>query len=455
MTIQTTNPATGEIIKTYAEMSDEEISGIVSAVHAASQQWRQTDFVTRAVCMQKMATLLRQRKKEFAVLMATEMGKPLSQGEAEIEKCAFVCEHFAEHASVYLQPRIIQTEMQKSYVAYQPLGIILAIMPWNFPFWQVFRFAAPNTMAGNAALLKHAPISTGTALCIEKLFQEAGFPENLFRTLVVSDSRTDNLIAHPQIAAVTLTGSPNAGKMVGAAAANALKKSVLELGGNDPYLILEDANLDQAAEACVVSRMNNAGQVCIAAKRVIIVSSIREKFLSLLQDKLHRYRMGNPLDPHTDIGPLARLDIRDKVHQQVMRTVSAGAELILGGVIPPGNGFYYPPTLLDKVGRDSPAFNEEIFGPVVAVIHASDEAEAISLANDSPYGLGAAVFTQDVERGERIAVEKIEAGSCSVNTFVSSDPRLPFGGIKHSGYGRELSAEGIRSFVNIKTINVK
>jgi len=455
MSIETMNPATGEVIHVYQEMSDQEINQIIHAAQEAYQIWRKTDFSTRTACMLKMAGLLRDRKKQYAKLIATEMGKPLTQGEAEIEKCALVCEHYAKHAEHYLQPKIIETELRKSFVTYQPMGVILAIMPWNFPFWQVYRFAAPNIMAGNAALLKHAPISTGTALEIENLFREAGFVENLFRALIISDEHSDKIISNPEVTAVTLTGSPRAGKIVGALAAKQLKKSVLELGGSDPYIILKDADLQNAAEACVKSRMSNAGQVCIAAKRIIVEKPVHEKLLSLIKEKMASYKMGNPLEPQTMLGPLARKDIRDKVHEQVTASVAKGAELIMGGNIPAEKGFYYPATLLNNIPRDTPAFQEEIFGPVMAIIPAADEDEAIAIANDTPYGLGAAIFTENIAKGEKLAIEKIEAGTCAVNTAVASDPRLPFGGIKGSGYGRELSAEGIHSFMNAKTINIK
>lgn len=455
MAIETVNPATGKIIQTFAEMSGHQIEKIITDTHTTYLTWRNNDFEKRAACMMRLAGLLKIRKSEYAILMATEMGKPITQGEAEIEKCALVCSHYAEHSADYLKERIIKTEMNKSYVMYQPLGVIFAIMPWNFPFWQVFRFAAPNIMAGNAALLKHAPISTGTSLAIEKLFTEAGFPENLFRSLIIADSHAEKVIAHPKVAAVTLTGSPRAGKIVGAEAAKELKKSVLELGGSDPYIILEDADLDAAAEICVASRMNNAGQVCIAAKRIIVVHSIKDKLMPLIREKIKKYKMGNPLNKETTLGPLARKDIRDKVHEQVTKCVEKGAELITGGIIPKDHGFYYPATILDNITHDMPAYHEEIFGPVISVISAANEEEAIKIANDTPYGLGAAIFTRDIQKGEKIAAEKIQAGTCVVNTLVASDPRLPFGGIKGSGYGRELSAEGIRSFVNTKTICIK
>lgn len=455
MTIETINPATGKVIQSYPEMSHSEVNQVIDSTHTAYLSWLEFDFNQRSIYMRNIANLLRQRKNEYAILMAQEMGKPLSQGEGEIEKCAFVCDHYAENASAYLKPRTIPTDMQKSFVSYQPLGIIFAIMPWNFPFWQVFRFAAPTLMAGNGALLKHAPISTGTALAIEKLFIDAGFVENLFRSLIISTDEASNVISNSKVAAVTLTGSTQAGSIVGAQAAKALKKCVLELGGCDPYLILEDADLDLAAEACVTSRMSNSGQSCIAAKRLIVIESIQTTFLELLKEKLKKYKMGNPLDNQINFGPLARKDIRDNVHAQVQKSIEKGAELIIGGKIPSQEGFYYPPTILTNIKKGMPAYNEEIFGPIISLISAKDEDEAISIANDTGYGLGSGIFTKDVVRGEKIAVEKIQAGSCAINTLLASDPRLPFGGIKNSGYGRELSAEGIHSFVNIKTINIK
>jgi len=454
MSIETINPATGKVIKTYTEMSDIEVNNIIDSTHAAFQTWREFDIAKRSTYMHNIANILRQRKHEYASLMAQEMGKPLKQGETEIDKCALVCDHYAEKTTEYLQPRMIPTEMQKSYVTYQPLGIIFAIMPWNFPFWQVFRFAAPTLMAGNAALLKHAPISTGTALAIESLFHESGFVDNLFRTLIISNDGASKVITHEKIAAVTLTGSTQAGKIVGAEAAKVLKKSVLELGGCDPYIILEDADLELTAEECTTSRMLNSGQSCIAAKRLIVVECIQDKFLELLKEKIKKYKIGNPLDDKINCGPLARKDIRDKVHEQVQKSIQKGAELITGGEVPHQDGFYYPPTILKDIKKGMPAYDDEIFGPVIAIIIANDEAEAINIANDTSYGLGAGIFTKNIERGERIA-EKIQAGSCAINTFVASDPRLPFGGIKNSGYGRELSAEGIHSFVNIKTITIK
>jgi succinate-semialdehyde dehydrogenase/glutarate-semialdehyde dehydrogenase len=328
-------------------------------------------------------------------------------------------------------------------------------MPWNFPFWQVFRFAAPNLMAGNAALLSHAPISTGTSLVIETLLKEVGFPENLFRSLVINNEVAAYTIKHSHIAAVTLTGSERAGSVVGAVAASSLKKIVLELGGSDPYIILEDADLELAAEACIVSRMNNAGQVCIAAKRLIIVDAIYDDFEKIILEKLKRFKMGDPMDEKTNLGPLARADLRDTVHQQVIESVQKGATLITGGIMPEGPGFYYPPTALKHVKKGMPAYDDEIFGPVVSFLRVKEEEEAIHVANDSRFGLAGAVFTQNIQRGIDIASNKIHVGTCCVNGFVSSDPRLPFGGTKASGHGRELAQEGIHEFVNTKTICVK
>jgi succinate-semialdehyde dehydrogenase / glutarate-semialdehyde dehydrogenase len=455
MGIETRNPATGKLINSYQEMSVDEVTSIIESAHNAYLKWRQYDFSERVTPMKRLAALLRQHKAQYACLMAEEMGKPITQGEAEIEKCAQACEYYAENAADLVRPTIIHTELTKSYVTYQPTGVIFAIMPWNFPFWQVFRFAAPNIMAGNGALLKHAPISTGTALAIEALFQEAGFVEHLFRSLIIADNHAGDVIKHPKIAGVTLTGSPRAGAIVGAQASAALKKSVLELGGNDAYIILEDANLDAAAEVCVTSRMNNAGQICIAAKRLVVEQSVVSPFLDLIREKIKRYVMGDPLNKATNFGPLARKDLRDALHVQVQKSIEQGASLMVGGFIPEKDGFYYPPTLLNQVTQGMPAYNEELFGPVIAVIHAIDVDEAINIANDSIYGLGAAIFTKNIKRAEQLAVERIQAGTCAINTLVASDPRLPFGGTKGSGYGRELSVEGMRSFLNVKTICVK
>ncbi len=455
MTIETINPTTGKVINTYTEMTKPEFDKIIDSTHQAYLDWRKTSFQERSQKMLVAAEILRTNKTVYAKLMAEEMGKPLAAGQGEIEKCAWVCEYYAENAEKHLASEMIETEMAKSYRSYSPLGIVFAIMPWNFPFWQVFRFLAPTLMAGNGALLKHAPICTGTGFAIEEIIKQAGFPENLFRHLVVDNEGAAEVIRNSKVIAVTLTGSERAGQAVGAEAAGNLKKVVLELGGCDPYVILEDADLEKAAEAIVTSRLSNSGQVCIAAKRVIAVDAVHDKLKDLVLQKLDRFVMGDPLQPHVNFGPLARKDIRDEVHSQVQQSIAAGAKLIAGGEIPDDDGFYYPPTMLVNIKKGMLAYDKEIFGPVVAFLKAADEQEAIEIANDTPYGLGGAVFTEDLARGERIARDEIQSGACFVNTFVASDPRLPFGGIYQSGYGRELSKEGIREFMNLKTVCIK
>jgi succinate-semialdehyde dehydrogenase/glutarate-semialdehyde dehydrogenase len=453
-TINTINPATEELIKSYTILSEQQISSSIAAAHLTFNVWKKTRFSQRKQVMRRLAELLREKKEELACLITTEMGKPITAGRAEIEKCAWVCEHYADHAEEYLKSRVVKTEMKKAMVCYQPLGIVFAIMPWNFPFWQVFRFAAPTIMAGNAAILKHAPISTGSGNKIAELFLEAGFPEHLFQHFILNNDLAAKVIASKKVAAVTLTGSGKAGASVASIAARHLKKAVLELGGSDPYLVLHDADLDQAAMAVITSRLNNAGQVCIAAKRVIAVDVVYDSLLQKIQALMSHYKMGDPLEEQTNLGPMAREDLRTTLHEQVEKSIKAGAKLIEGGELPSRKGFYYPPTLLGNVSKGMPAFDEELFGPVIAMIRAKDEADAIDQANDSSYGLAAAVFTQDINRGEEIAREAIEAGTCFVNAFVASDPRLPFGGIKCSGYGRELSREGILEFVNTKTVAI-
>lgn len=402
--------------------------------------------------MRQAASILRAGADEFARLMAEEMGKPVRDGRAEAEKCAWVCDYYAENAGRFLAPEYVETDAQESFVTFQPLGVILAVMPWNFPFWQVFRFAAPALMAGNTAVLKHASNVPGCALAIEDIFRQAGFPEGVFRTLLVGSNQVDGIIEHPLVRAVTLTGSTPAGRAVAAKAGEMLKKTVLELGGSDAYVVLDDADLDHAVETCVSSRLINSGQSCIAAKRFIVTAKNREAFERRYVERMKRARVGNPLDEATEVGPQARADLRDDLQRQVEESVARGARLLLGGEIPDGPGAFYPPTVLTGVRRGMPAYEEELFGPVAAIIPVADEEEAIRVANDSVFGLGAALFTQDLERGRRLAAERIEAGTVVVNTFVRSDPRLPFGGIKESGYGRELSHYGIKEFVNIKTV---
>ncbi len=453
--IETINPATGKLIKTYEEMSSEEINHVISQTDSAYKKWKLMPFMERAFKMKKAAELLKKQKEKLANIMTLEMGKPIAQSRGEVEKCAWVCDYFAENAESFLNDVTIETGASKSYVAYQPLGVVFAIMPWNFPLWQVFRFAAPSLMAGNAGILKHSPNVTGTALAIEKIFDEAGFPDNLFRTIVISVGRAKNIIEHEKIRAVTLTGSVPAGKAVAAKAGAVLKKTVLELGGSDPYLVLEDADLENTVETCVASRMLNSGQSCIAAKRFIVVQKIYKRFEEMFVEKMKSQKMGDPFDESNDLGPQARLDLRDTLHKQVTNSIRKGAKILLGGEVPLREGAYYPPTVLTSVSKGMPAYEEELFGPVASLIKVKNMQEGIEIANDTSYGLGAAVFTQNIDLGERIAKEKLQAGCCFVNDFVKSDPRLPFGGIKNSGYGRELSFYGIREFVNIKTISVK
>ncbi len=452
MTIETINPATGQVIQSYQEMNSREVEAIIESTHIAFLEWRNTSFTERSQKLKQAGALLEKNKQEYAQLITQEMGKPLRSSISEIEKCAWACEYFAENAEKLLAPQTVPTGKKQSYVVYRPLGIIFAIMPWNYPFWQVFRFAAPNLMTGNATLLRHAPICTGTGLVIEKLFREAGFPENLFRTLIIDHDIATQVIRHSHVKGVTLTGSPRTGSIIGGTAGASLKKVVLELGGSDPYLVLHDADLEKTAQTCVASRLNNSGQVCIAAKRIIVVDAVREEFEKRILDQLKNYRLGDPTQPENNLGPLARADLRDTVHRQVENCVSQGATLVTGGKIPEGPGFYYPPTVLKDITSEMPAMREEIFGPVIALITAYDEADAIRIANDSEYGLSAAIFTRDIARGEAIAANQINAGSCFVNDLVSSDPRLPFGGVNHSGFGRELGEAGIREFTNIKTI---
>jgi succinate-semialdehyde dehydrogenase/glutarate-semialdehyde dehydrogenase len=454
MVLRSVNPATGDLVREHEEMTPGEVSQILRTAPAAFEEWRRTSFAERALVLRRAAASLRARRDELARLMAVEMGKPVVQGRAEAEKCADACEHYATAAERYLAPEAVATEARKSYVAFEPVGPVLAVMPWNFPLWQVFRFAAPALMAGNVGLLKHASNVTGCALAIEEILHGAGLPAGAFRALLVGSARVEALIAAPEVAAVTLTGSTPAGRAVAAKAGACLKKTVLELGGSDPYVVLEDADLDAAAETCAASRLINAGQSCIAAKRFVVVEPVLQDFETRLVERMRSRRVGDPLDEATEVGPQARADLRDDLQRQVARSVADGARVALGCEPAPGRGAFYPPSVLADVRPGMPAFDEELFGPVASLVPAKDESDAVRLANHSVFGLGAAVFTRDAERGERIARDELRAGSCFVNAFVRSDPRLPFGGIKESGYGRELAAFGTREFVNVKTIYV-
>mgnify|MGYP000604470428 CR=1 FL=1 len=446
------NPADGELIEEYEQMDDDSLDTIASDAATAQEKWRRNSFYERSLLLQRAAELLEENKEKYAKLMAREMGKPLAQGKSEIEKCAWVCNYYADNTKDFLEEEVIKSDAGKSYVTFNPLGTVLAIMPWNFPFWQLFRFGAPALMAGNAVILKHAPNVTGCALAIEDLMHEAGIPDDLFRTVTADVNQTQDLIKNPDVAAVTLTGSTRAGKAVASTAGSVLKKTVLELGGSDPYLILDDADVEKAAETCVTSRLINSGQSCVAAKRLIAVEDIYDEFLEAVFHKMNEKKIGDPFNSATDIGPMAREDLRDNLHAQVQKSVAEGAECILGGSVPNREGFYYPPTILTEISKGMPAYEEELFGPVASVIKVKDTREAIKVANDSNYGLGAAVFSDDLQRAEEIAAYELEAGCCFVNEFVKSDPRLPFGGIKESGYGRELSHFGIKEFVNVKTV---
>jgi succinate-semialdehyde dehydrogenase/glutarate-semialdehyde dehydrogenase len=454
MAIEAVNPATGQQIRVYDEMTPQQTATAVTEAHQAWASWRKTSFADRAKPMKKAAAALRARKEEFARLMALEMGKPLKQGIAEAEKCALGCDYYADHAEAHLAPEMVETGASKSYVMFDPVGVVLAVMPWNFPFWQVFRFAAPALMAGNVGVLKHASNVPGCALAIEEIFTHAGLPKGVFRTLLIGSKQVKAVIEHPLVRAVTLTGSTPAGKAVAAQAGTVVKKTVLELGGSDAYIVLEDADLEHAVETCVTSRLINSGQSCVNAKRFVIVEPLLASFTERLVAKMRAKKMGDPLADGTDVGPQARFDLRDDLHKQVLESIAKGARLLLGGQLPPGNGSYYPPTVLADVKPGMPAYDEELFGPVAAIIKARDEADAVRIANDSVFGLGGAVFTRDTARGERVARE-LEAGCTFVNALVASDPRLPFGGTKESGYGRELGSYGIREFTNIKSVYVK
>jgi len=454
MTVKSINPTTGEVLKVYEEMSSDEVNGIIDKSQDAFFDWRKSDFAQRAELMRRAAEILREEKKKFGRIMAMEMGKPISGGEAEAEKCGWVCDYYADNAERFLMDEEAETDAKRSFVTHRPLGVVLAIMPWNFPFWQVFRFAAPNLMAGNVGLLKHASNVPECSLAIEDVFLKAGFPEGVFRSLMIKSSKVAEVIRNPFVRACTLTGSTEAGEAVAATAGKVIKKTVLELGGSDPYIVLEDADLKKSAEICALSRLINSGQSCIAAKRFLVAESVHDEFLELFVQEMQKYKVGDPLDETVQVGPQARVDLRDDLHRQVVESVNMGAEVVLGGEVPQGPGAFYPPTVLKNVRKGMPAFEEELFGPVAPVVEVKDENEAVRLANDTLFGLGAAVFTGDLERGERIARDELDAGACFVNSFVKSDPRLPFGGVKASGYGRELGRQGILEFVNTKTVYV-
>ncbi len=451
MSLQSINPATGEVIESFEAYDADLVNRALDAARAAFATWRETSFADRGRILHRVAASLRAQKESLARIATLEMGKPIAESEAEVEKCALNCAFYADHAARFLADEQIATNATESYVEFLPLGVVLAVMPWNFPYWQVFRFAAPALMAGNTVVLKHASNVSRCALEIERIFTESGLPTGAFRTLLISGSAAEQLIADPRIAAVTLTGSEGAGIAVAGASGRNLKKAVLELGGSDPFIVLADADVDAAAQMAARSRFQNTGQSCIAAKRFIVERTVHDAFVEKFVAAAARLRVGDPLDHATQVGPVVRDDQREALHRQVRDSIGMGAHLALGGEPMPGPGYFYEPTILTDVTPKMPVFNEETFGPAAAVIHARDEDDAVALANDSRYGLGGNLWTSDIARGRRLA-RRIESGNVFINGMTASDPRLPFGGVKHSGYGRELSVFGIREFVNIQTV---
>jgi succinate-semialdehyde dehydrogenase/glutarate-semialdehyde dehydrogenase len=449
---ETVNPATEEVEDTYEKHSSEDVEEILTEADETFNEWNTKRIEERESLLSEAADVLRDRKREYAETMTREMGKPVSQAVAEVEKCAWVCEYYAERAGEHLQDERIGGEPgTKTYARYEPLGVVLAVMPWNYPFWQVFRFAAPALAAGNVGILKHASNVPGCALAIQDVFDRAGFPEGAFSALLVDSGDVDGVIRDDRVRAVTLTGSNPAGEAVASTAGEEIKKTVLELGGSDPFVVLDDADVETAAETAAQARNLNSGQSCIAAKRHIVHEDVYEDFLKAFVGEVNDMTVGDPSEEDTDVGPQARGDLRDELHAQVKASIEAGATLETGGEIPDGDGYYYPPTVLTDVPDACPVANEEVFGPVAAVFPVSGEDEAVELANSSRYGLGASVWTEDLRRGEELT-RRIDAGMTFVNSLVRSDPRLPFGGVKESGYGRELAADGIREFTNKKTV---
>lgn len=454
MEFTTIDPASGEMLRRFPFLSEDDLEAAVAGAAMAQREWRATPAAERAKVVAGVARVLGDRKRKLAQIATQEMGKPFREAVAEVEKCVAGLEYYGEHGADFLRDQPVATEARRSFVTFQPLGLVLAVMPWNFPYWQVVRAAAPTLIAGNGVLLKHAPSVPACALEIANAFAAAGLPEGLFANLFIDVPATEALVRDPRVQGVTLTGSTRAGRSVAALAGAEVKSCVLELGGSDPYVVLEDADVGRAADLCVTGRMINGGQSCIAAKRMIVHEAVADDFTRAVVDRMARLRVGEPMAETTDVGPLARKDLRDRVAEQVEQSVEAGAACLLGGATPDSPGWYYPPTVLAGVAPGMPAYDEEVFGPVACIVRAKSEAEALRIANDTAYGLGAAVFTRNLERGERIARTGFEAGSCFVNDFVKSDPRLPFGGVKASGLGRELSEFGIREFVNVKTVQV-
>jgi acyl-CoA reductase-like NAD-dependent aldehyde dehydrogenase len=451
MAIESVNPATQEVLASFDEHNEQAINGMLDRGVETFKQWRTTSFAHRSQLMSKAAQQLRADADRLASLITLEMGKPIAQAKAEVEKCAWCCEYFAENAESFLADIVKPSAASESYVAFDPLGLVLAIMPWNFPLWQVFRFAAPGLMAGNVGVLKHASNVPQCALAIEEVFHKAGFPKGAFQTVLTPGAKALALVDDPRVAAVTLTGSEEAGARVAEASGRALKPAVLELGGSDPYIVLDDADIEAAARVAIDARFQNAGQSCIAAKRFIVEDSAADEFEERFRNGIEELVVGDPMDASCKIGPLAKDDLVDTLEEQVKRSVDAGASIVTGGQRLDRKGYYYAPTLISGVKPGMDVFTEETFGPAAALIRAGDAEEAVALANDSRFGLGAALWTRDLERGKQLA-RNIEAGSVFINGMVASDPRLPFGGVKRSGYGRELADFGIREFVNIKTV---
>lgn len=452
--MQSINPTTGNIIATHNELSEAELEAKLALASAAFASWRETSFAERSERMRRLADVLRVEGSRLSKIMTEEMGKPIKQADAEIEKCALVCEYYAEHAQAFLSRATVKTDAWKSYVRFDPIGIVLAVMPWNFPFWQVFRFAAPAIMAGNVGVLKHASNVQGCAAAIEKTFRLAGFPDGVFQNLAIGSSKVESVIRDPRLKAVTLTGSEWAGRKVAEVAGDEIKKTVLELGGSDPFIVLEDADLEKTVEVGWFARLQNAGQSCIAAKRFILVESIADEFLNMYKERFESLIIGDPTDEKTEIGPLSSEQQLNDIVKQVEKAVAGGARIVTGGKRIGEKGFFFAPTILDNIAPENSIYREEVFGPVALVIRVKDADEAIRVANDSPFGLGSSIWTKDTMKAEELA-GKIEAGCVFINGVVKSDPHLPFGGVKKSGYGRELSEYGIKEFVNVKTVWIK
>lgn len=454
MSLETINPVNGKLIASYKEYTTDEVNRIINSVHDAFSYWKTKSYDERKPFMLNAAKILRQKKEKYASILTLEMGKPISQARAEVEKCAWVCEYYAENTNDILRKEIIETDASESYVQFDPLGIILAVMPWNFPFWQVFRFAAPAMMAGNAGILKHSSNVPQSAIAIEEIFREADFPVDLFRTLLIGSSEVENVINNPKVKAATLTGSEHAGIKIAEACGRVLKKTVMELGGSDPFIVLENADFAQAVKTAVTARLINNGQSCIAAKRFIVVEKIYDDFAKHFVELMKNVKIGDPMKEDTELGPMARKDLMLELHEQVKESVNKGAKILCGGEPMNREGYFYPPTILSNICPGMPAYDQELFGPVASLIKAKNEDEALEIANDNNYGLGASLWSKDIKRAKEIA-SRIETGSVFINGLVKSDPRLPFGGTKLSGYGRELSHYGIKEFVNIKTVWAK